>query len=823
RPPAHSPGRGWGAAALGAYLLCCVREECAEAAAPEGRGDRERKKDRVDGETASTSLVSRAAHKGSAVFLSGLVRERIAARDAPRDFWAGGAAALPVRNPAAVLDDPPPGVPPRKRSITTFGCSVDFQNLYATAEHDKNSAVLMPDLSDDVLSLASAYASGTPQVEPLVLPSTEARFRSPAQALDRQRHVFEDRQFFQPGAWDQPRASITPLNDSLQQFSLQDFEDTICEPARLGILRSLYGELGTGGEAQGGFFSLPRGRSRGAREVQLERLAVLEETFLTNTSPNAALREFLAARLNMSERSVQIWFQNRRAKVKKAAKKAQAKQDEEMIKPLLVNSPHMAFYSPLGLHLSMSGSGVGSRQEPHDGPSCANHVGLGLASRSAETADGASVSVFPGTFASRPNGAAMDAPFSGGDLTSPDTPSTWTRVSSDAGELYCGYNPSSQTFQYEILDRGVCFKMELPFANVTRLELLVHPAPSPLLAASQVGTLGSPSIPQSLGQLVLDVVRPPDFFIMQPYAGAAGLRRTPQFRWARCDDFTEGRQATLSSRHVIKGDARMLMAQLDQLCHLCPDVRMILVHHHHLPRHHLAQRYQPRPSDQRRYSLQQTVPMQRRRGVLPALSRQASAPSPLQMHSTPLSGLSVSAPPDGEGLQHLQHQHQHQQHQQQVLYRQQTPLFGGVAAAGRRSSNPGVRHPASPSPLFSAESSPRPAMPCRIAPGVPKTSRAVVSQPGGACTRYRRVRDNFCGRILLDILPPLPLPPPQLPLPSHEIAVPAPWTAESIDGRLVFFFFLLLRVLASYKIPPFRLSPPRALPTLMYYVAGLHG
>ncbi|KAI8816610.1 homeobox domain-containing protein, partial [Fimicolochytrium jonesii] len=47
-----------------------------------------------------------------------------------------------------------------------------------------------------------------------------------------------------------------------------------------------------------------------------EQLAILEETFKTHPSPNAHLRELLSHKVQMSERSVQIWFQNRRAKVK---------------------------------------------------------------------------------------------------------------------------------------------------------------------------------------------------------------------------------------------------------------------------------------------------------------------------------------------------------------------------------------------------------------------------------------------------------------------------------------------------------------------------
>lgn len=42
-----------------------------------------------------------------------------------------------------------------------------------------------------------------------------------------------------------------------------------------------------------------------------EQLVVLEEAFTVNPSPNAKMREQISAEINMTERSVQIWFQNR--------------------------------------------------------------------------------------------------------------------------------------------------------------------------------------------------------------------------------------------------------------------------------------------------------------------------------------------------------------------------------------------------------------------------------------------------------------------------------------------------------------------------------
>lgn len=72
--------------------------------------------------------------------------------------------------------------------------------------------------------------------------------------------------------------------------------------------------------------STPRKRTRATPE----QLSVLEKTFNVNPSPNNRVREQLSRELGMSERSIQIWFQNRRAKVKNVAKKSSMLHDETL-------------------------------------------------------------------------------------------------------------------------------------------------------------------------------------------------------------------------------------------------------------------------------------------------------------------------------------------------------------------------------------------------------------------------------------------------------------------------------------------------------------
>lgn len=47
------------------------------------------------------------------------------------------------------------------------------------------------------------------------------------------------------------------------------------------------------------------------------QISVLQRAYLMNPFPNGHERRFLAERLRMSPRAVQIWFQNRRQSVKR--------------------------------------------------------------------------------------------------------------------------------------------------------------------------------------------------------------------------------------------------------------------------------------------------------------------------------------------------------------------------------------------------------------------------------------------------------------------------------------------------------------------------
>lgn len=75
----------------------------------------------------------------------------------------------------------------------------------------------------------------------------------------------------------------------------------------------------------------PKKRTR----VTPSQLSVLEETFAISATPDSKMRKQLAQQLQMPERSIQIWFQNRRAKVKMLQKRALLREEQEAAKARL--------------------------------------------------------------------------------------------------------------------------------------------------------------------------------------------------------------------------------------------------------------------------------------------------------------------------------------------------------------------------------------------------------------------------------------------------------------------------------------------------------
>ncbi|KAI8968357.1 homeobox domain-containing protein, partial [Mycotypha africana] len=62
------------------------------------------------------------------------------------------------------------------------------------------------------------------------------------------------------------------------------------------------------------------------KRITPDQLHILTELFQQTDTPNHDLREKIAKKLNMTNREVQVWFQNRRAKVNRLRLQQQQQQ-----------------------------------------------------------------------------------------------------------------------------------------------------------------------------------------------------------------------------------------------------------------------------------------------------------------------------------------------------------------------------------------------------------------------------------------------------------------------------------------------------------------
>ncbi|OMH81667.1 Homeobox protein HD-10 [Zancudomyces culisetae] len=109
------------------------------------------------------------------------------------------------------------------------------------------------------------------------------------------------------------------------------------------------------------------------RRTTKEQFQVLESTFQSNNKPPAEVRREIAAKLSMTPREVQVWFQNRRAKEKNA--NTRAKPLEKHVSEIKVNPASV--YGTFGAG-PVDGYGIGTI--PFGAPGNSRNVGFGTGS-----------------------------------------------------------------------------------------------------------------------------------------------------------------------------------------------------------------------------------------------------------------------------------------------------------------------------------------------------------------------------------------------------------------------------------------------------------
>ncbi|GAB7347219.1 hypothetical protein MBLNU459_g3323t1 [Dothideomycetes sp. NU459] len=249
-----------------------------------------------------------------------------------------------------------------------------------------------------------------------------------------------------------------------------------------------------------------------------DQLITLEVEFNKNPTPTALVRERIASEINMTERSVQIWFQNRRAKIKNIARKSiENGEDCESIP------------ESMRRHLAMQALESGKGFFPNLlGPSN-NGYAYGPGTMSLNT-DAGTGKVVIQHFACRSLSIG-----------------SWRRVGQSQMDLIIFYSPEKACITYYINNDSAGYKIEYPFAWIKNINLVQ----GELTAAAEGAS-------QRLGALVVELIRPPKFYMDS--SGSGGFYE--------CGDFTEDQQASSIMVHHLGGPSKALSGQLAKLVSL---------------------------------------------------------------------------------------------------------------------------------------------------------------------------------------------------------------------------------------------------------------
>ncbi|KAK9331410.1 hypothetical protein V1520DRAFT_306997 [Lipomyces starkeyi] len=294
-----------------------------------------------------------------------------------------------------------------------------------------------------------------------------------------------------------------------------------------------------------------------------EQLAILETEFSINPAPNGKTRLRIAEQINMTERSVQIWFQNRRAKIKLIAKKSIETGGDTGLIP--DSMKHYLAVQSTGPG-SSSSSAYFARAFGLTGP----RSGLG---RSASFSGMANHSfILPGSGGTivTPSEVTQSAPvktlvnrFTCRSLSI----GTWRRVGCTAMDLVIFYSPSQSRFTYYINNDSIGFKIEYPFSYVKQIYVEGHTqnhreVKSEAKEGQDETILSEENKSLEMGDIVVILARPPQFFMESASLNGG---------WFDTEDFTEDQQASKVMEHRLTGPLKILEQQLSELLCLKTD------------------------------------------------------------------------------------------------------------------------------------------------------------------------------------------------------------------------------------------------------------
>ncbi|CAG84136.1 homeobox protein HOY1 [Yarrowia lipolytica] len=303
-------------------------------------------------------------------------------------------------------------------------------------------------------------------------------------------------------------------------------------------------------------------RNNKRQRANAQQLDVLRHEYRLCATPDAATRRRISALIDMTERSVQIWFQNTRAKQKKAMRGRESREDDfdDGLADVSVDDVSVDDVSMTADVINSPVDVIHHRTDVSSSADMLHHFGADLVTTPIQTHFNHLLAT-PPTSSSSSHVTTVDSPASSitdfstlGHMTPNLTPTTphhvtlppiffptlsltignWRRLSP---QLSLAYYPSTDTMLYHMTSEKTQFRMQFPFSAIEEIHVSRNPN-------------------DTLGALNLTLNCSPSFSIQTPKAPG---------RWVGCHDFSEGKQASNVTTHVCNGPATVLQQQLSRV------------------------------------------------------------------------------------------------------------------------------------------------------------------------------------------------------------------------------------------------------------------
>ncbi|KAI8366881.1 hypothetical protein BD560DRAFT_424830 [Blakeslea trispora] len=304
--------------------------------------------------------------------------------------------------------------------------------------------------------------------------------------------------------------------------------------------------------------------TRKRTHLKPSQVALLQESFDNNPLPDASVRSKLARELSVSERTIQIWFQNRRAKARKVdntssqkdTSKSQLTDSDRPQAPPRYQATFRTMMTPERFqelrqdqhHIRRRPRSI-SKPEPRT----ASLVEIAKASSRAMSEGIPEVS-FTNEELNQP--CSDKSPIQ--MVTLPVSVlriGSWTRFAHATSQtnqkewdLVCYGSPADRELIWRVQAEGHHFRIQVSFDHIQQLRL------------SQQIQLETGEL---VGQLDVESNLPLTFSMW---------RFGQDQQWVRCGDFTEDRQASLIHTHILQGNHELFKQALLDLISLAPEL-----------------------------------------------------------------------------------------------------------------------------------------------------------------------------------------------------------------------------------------------------------